>query len=93
MNNAEVAAVFREIAALLEKRKDNWFKIRAYRKAADAIENEPVAVEQLVTEGKLRSIPGIGEAKKITELVTTGHLQYYERIQSETGGIECEQPG
>jgi len=88
MNNAEVAGVFREIAGLLEKRKDNWFKIMAYRKAADAIENQPVSVEQLVAEGKLRSIPGIGEAisGKITELVTTGHLQYYERLQSETGG-------
>ena len=88
MNNAEVAGVFREIADLLEARKESWFKIRAYRKAAEAIENQPVAVEQLVAEGKLKSIPGIGEAisKKITELVTTGHLQFYERLQVETGG-------
>ena len=31
MNNTEIAAVFREIADLLEKKKENWFKIRAYR--------------------------------------------------------------
>ena len=88
MKNTEIAGVFRDIADLLEERKDNWFKIRAYRKAADAIENQPVAVEQLVTDGKLRNITGIGEAiaKKITELVTTGHLQYLERLRAEKGG-------
>ena len=87
MNNTEIAAVFREIADLLEKRKDNWFKIRAYRKAADSIEGQPVAVAKLVAEGRLREIPGVGEAvaRKITELVTTGELGFLERLREEAG--------
>ena len=85
MENSEVVQVFLEIADLLEKKKDNWFKIRAYRKAAGTIEELPVAVEELVAEGKLKEIPGIGEAinKKITELVTTGKLEYLERLKAE----------
>jgi DNA polymerase (family 10) len=85
MNNAEIADVFRDIAALLEKKKENWFKIRAYRKAADSIEGLSVPVGQLVDEGRLEEIPGVGEAitKKITELVTTGNLEYYQRLQVE----------
>ena len=85
MDNAEIAAVFRDIADLLEKKKENWFKIRAYRKAADSIEGLSVPVEQMMTEDGLKEIPGVGEAitKKITELVTTGSLEYYERLKAE----------
>ena len=85
MENAEIAAVFRDIADLLEKKKDNWFKIRAYRKAADSIEVLPVPAGQLVDEERLKEIPGVGEAitRKITELVTTGSLEYYERLKAE----------
>ena len=85
MDNAEIAAVFRDIADLLEKKKENWFKIRAYRKAADSIEGLSVPVEQMVTEDSLKEISGVGEAitKKITELVTTGSLEYYERLKAE----------
>jgi len=85
MDNAEIVAVFRDIATLLEKKKENWFKIRAYRKAADSIERLTVPLEQMVSEGRLKEIPGVGEAitKKITELVTTGNLEYYQRLKAE----------
>ena len=85
MNNAEIAKVFEDIAELLKLKKDNIFKIRAYQKAAHSIEELPVAVEQLVAEGRLKEIPGVGEAikKKITELVTTGRLGFYERLKAE----------
>jgi DNA polymerase (family 10) len=85
MKNAEIAQVFRDIADRLERKKDSWFKIRAYRKAADAVEGLGVPVQELLAEGRLRSVPGVGEAisKKITELVTTGRLEYYERLKAE----------
>ena len=87
MKNSEVARVFQDMAELLELKKENIFKIRAYRKAAQAIECLTVEVEQLAAEGRLREVPGVGEAitKKITELVTTGHLEYYEKLKSESG--------
>ena len=85
MNNLEIAAVFDDIAEMLKLKKDNIFKIRAYQKAARAIEELPVAVAQLVAENRLGEIPGAGEAitRKITELVTTGKLDYYERLKAE----------
>ena len=85
MKNAEIAAIFEDIAHRLELKKDNVFKIRAYRKVARSIEQLPVEVEQLAKEGRLKEVPGAGEAitKKLTELITTGKLQYYEKLKSE----------
>jgi DNA polymerase (family 10) len=86
MKNAEIAAVFADIADRLELKKDNIFKIRAYRKVARSLEQLPVEVEQLVREDRLKEIPGAGEAitKKITELITTGRLEYYEKLKAES---------
>jgi len=85
MKNSEVARVFQDIAALLEVKGENIFKIRAYQKVARSIEHLPVEVEQLVAEDRLQEVPGVGEAitKKITELVTTGKLDYYEKLKAE----------
>lgn len=86
MKNAEIAAVFTDIADLLELKKENIFKIRAYRKVARSIEQLPVEVEQLVKENRIKEIPGAGEAiaKKITEMVNTGRLEYYEKLKAES---------
>ena len=92
MKNSEIAAVFDDIAEILKLKKDNIFKIRAYQKAARTIEKLPVEVAQLVAEDGLREVPGVGEAiaKKITELVATGKLEYYENLKSEfSEGIKC----
>ncbi len=85
MKNSEVVRVFQEIADLLEPKRDNIFKIRAYQKAAKSIGGLPADVEQLAREDRLEEIPGVGEAitKKITELVTTGRLEYYEKLKAE----------
>ena len=85
MNNIEIARVFQDIADLLELKGENPFKIRAYRKVVRSIEHLPVEVEQLVKEDRLKEIPGAGEAiiKKITELVTTGKLDYYEKLKAD----------
>ena len=85
MTNAEIAAVFVDIAARLKAKKENIFKIRAYEKAAGFIMDWPVSIEQLAKEGRLREVPGVGEAisNKITEMVTTGRLEFYEKLKAE----------
>jgi len=85
VKNSEVAWVFKDIAVLLELKRENPFKIRAYQKVARSVEHLPVEVEQLVAEDRLKEVPGAGEAitKKITELVTTGKLDYYEKLKAE----------
>jgi len=85
MKNSEVAKVFEDIADFLELKGEIPFKIRAYQKAVRSIEHLPVELEQLMKEGRLREVPGVGEAiaKKITELLTTGSLEYYEKLRAE----------
>jgi len=85
MKNSEITRVLQDIAVLLELKGENQFKIWAYQRVARSIKHLPVAVEQLVVEDRLKEIPGAGEAitKKITELVTTGKLDYYEKLKAE----------
>ena len=85
MTNAEIAQVFEDIAGILKLRKDNIFKIRAYQKAAGAIRDLTTPVARLAQEGRLKQIPGAGEAiiSKITEMVNTGKLEYLEKLKAE----------
>ena len=85
MTNSEISAMFTEIAEMLKLKKDNIFKIRAYQKAALSIIELQEPLDILVAENRLKEIPGAGEAitKKITELVTTGKLAYYEKLKAE----------
>jgi DNA polymerase (family X) len=85
MTNSEIADIFTDIAVLLKLKKDNIFKIRAYQKVARSINELNVPIEQLVAEDRLAEIPGAGEAitKKISELVSTGRLAYYEKLKAE----------
>lgn len=85
MENSEVARIFRNVADLLEIKGENPYKIRAYRNVARSIKELTVPLTELVAQGKLKEVPGAGEAisKKITELVTTGHLAYYENLATE----------
>ena len=84
MRNAEIVRVFKNIAALLELKGENPFKIRAYQQAAFTLEKLPEDLTRVVWEGRLREVSGVGEAiaAKITELVTTGHLKYYEELKA-----------
>ena len=86
MTNEEIAAVFENIAGLLELKNELVFKILAYQRAARTIDNLPVQLAQYVSEGKdLQQLSSIGEAiaKKIEELITTGNLRYYEELKAE----------
>ena len=86
MNNAQIAQTFETIADLLDLKGEMIFKIRAYQRAASAIESLPVELEQMVKENKeLKEIPGIGDAisKKIQELIATGSLRYYDKLKAE----------
>jgi DNA polymerase (family 10) len=84
MDKDEVAEILVEIGVLLELKGENPFKTRAYANAARTIEslNEPLVV--LVAEKRLGEIKGIGEAleQKITELVETGKLKYYDELKA-----------
>ncbi len=85
MTNADVAAFLRELADILEAQGESVFKVRAYTEAARLFQNLEGDVVTLVKEGKLRSLPGVGEAiaTKVAELVTTGQSSYLARYRSQ----------
>ena len=84
MDKDKVAEILVEIGILLELKGENPFKTRAYSNAARTIESLNEPLEKLIAEERLGEIKGIGEAlqKKITELVTTGRLAYYEELKA-----------
>lgn len=84
MDKQQVAEILVEIGTLLDLKGENPFKTRAYLNAARTIESLNDPLEQLVAEERLGEIKGIGDAlqQKITELVTTGKLVYYDELKA-----------
>lgn len=84
-SNQELAAIFVRIADLLEIKGEVIYKILAYRKAADSLENLARPAADYWQEGKLTDIPGVGKAiaEKIDELYLTGRLGFLERLEEE----------
>ncbi len=82
--NQEVVEVLYEIAQLLET-QGVQFKPRAYQRAAQNIEQLTDDIEKIVAEDRLGTIPGVGDAikDKVTEFVTTGKLEYLEKLRKE----------
>jgi len=84
MDKEDVAGILTEIGTLLELKGENPFKTRAYANAARTIETLNESLAKVVAENRLGEIKGIGEAlqQKITELVTTGKLDYYDKLKA-----------
>ena len=85
-HNADIAAVFEEIADRLEIQGANPFRIRAYRNAARTLGELPQEARALLEKGDdLTRLPGIGDdlAAKIHEIVTTGYCSLLERLRRE----------
>jgi len=84
MDKDQVAEILVEIGTLLELKGENPFKTRAYLNAARTIESLSEPLAKIVAEKRLGQIKGIGQAleKKITELVETGKLAYYDELKA-----------
>jgi DNA polymerase (family 10) len=84
LENSEVAKILYEIADYLEL-QGVAFKPQAYRRAASSIESLEKNIDEYREEGKMRDIPGVGEAieDKVTELITTGKLGYLDKLRAE----------
>lgn len=83
VHNEDVAAVFDEMANLLEIEGDNPFRIRAYRNGARTLRELGRDVGSLVEAGEdLTRLPGIGRnlAEKIHEYLETGHCRALEKL-------------
>lgn len=81
----DVAKVLNEIGTMMELKGENPFKARAYYNGARTVETLTEDIKSLVESGEISNVKGIGEAlsQKITELVTTGELEYYRELKAE----------
>lgn len=86
MDKHQVAAILDEIGTLLELQGESPFRCNAYHNGARAIEQLEEDLATVVREGRLTSVPGIGDTlrEKITTLVTTGKLPYYDDLRKKT---------
>jgi DNA polymerase (family 10) len=84
--NATIAAIFDEIADLLDIQSANAFRVRAYRNAARSIADLGTDVQTWLAQGTpVTDIPGIGAdlAAKIEEIARTGDCEFLKRLQEE----------
>lgn len=84
--NADIAAVFSEIADLLEMEDANPFRVRAYHNAVRTLGEMGRSAKEMVAQHEnLDALPGIGPklAAMITEVVNTGTCAQLERLRQE----------
>ncbi|MDP3882629.1 MAG: hypothetical protein Q8Q48_01075 [Candidatus Staskawiczbacteria bacterium] len=88
--NKTIAKIFREMAGLLEIKGDKalMFKLNAYKKAINILDNLKIDVSEIYKEKGIKGIKelGIGEknAKKIEEFIKKGKIKDFDELKEET---------
>ncbi|MBI2010246.1 MAG: DNA polymerase III, partial [Candidatus Chisholmbacteria bacterium] len=79
MTNKEIAHLLRQMAAALEVKNVDRFRLRAYENAADSIEHETTEIRDIWEQKKLETIPGIGPtlSSHLDELFKTGKVKHF----------------
>jgi DNA polymerase (family X) len=83
MDNISIARLLDETAALLEIDSADPFRIRSYRRAAEAVEQQTTQLATLIDDPKkFLAIPGIGKgmAANIVAVLTTGNVPLREEL-------------
>jgi putative hydrolase len=91
--NVEIAEKLEEAASLLASQGANPFRVRAYRRGAEAVRRLSVpASDILAARGVdgLRELPGIGDslARAIRDLVRLGRLPMLDRLRGEMDPVK-----
>jgi DNA polymerase (family 10) len=86
METARIAQIIDEMGTLLEIQGENPFRCRAYHTAAQSLASLPADLSEMITDGRLREVPGIGETMhaKIVQLATTGQLPAFDELRRQT---------
>ena len=81
--NQQLAALFRSIAELLAAQRANPYRVRAYRRGADALLALDEDVAGMAQRHALEAIDGIGSelSQKIEEFLRTGKILTLETLR------------
>jgi len=85
IRNTEIAAMFEEIADLLELQQANAFRVRAYRNAARTLAAWPEEMADWGAQGRdFDDLPGVGKdlAGKIAEILARGSCEQLDRLRA-----------
>lgn len=85
MEKTDVARVLSQIAAFLELKGENPFRIRAYHSAARAIQGYPGDLREALASGALAELKGVGPATLdiTTEVLATGRSTVLEDLRDQ----------
>ena len=85
MTNAQIAAAFDELADLYELDGAVQYRVLAYRTAAKTVRDAPVSVEQLVRDGRVTELAGIGKTleDKLQTLIETGDTKQAQKLRAQ----------
>ncbi|MCK5161278.1 MAG: DNA polymerase/3'-5' exonuclease PolX [Candidatus Aureabacteria bacterium] len=83
LDKSKLLEVLENIGALMELKKENPFKIRAYLNAVRSLEQFQGSLDDAVKNKELLSIKDIGKgiAEKIEEFFSSGHIKYYDELK------------
>jgi DNA polymerase (family X) len=83
--NPAIADRLESLATLLELAGANPFAARAYRRAASLVRETKAPVAELVRQGRVRELRGIGPSieTRLRELVETGEIAEIEQLERE----------
>jgi DNA polymerase (family 10) len=83
LDNAKMAERLEAFAALLDLAGASYYTARAYRRAAELVRSTPAPVADLVREGRVRELRGIGPGieRRLVELVETGRIAELEELE------------
>ena len=82
MDKKDIIEVLERIGTMMEIKGENPFKIRAYSAGARTLQTMEEDLGEVIEEGRLGDIPGIGKAltEKIETLYATGELEFYDKL-------------
>jgi DNA polymerase (family X) len=85
LDNAAIAGRLEAFASLLELAGSGPYTSRAYRRAADLIRSTPAPIAELVRQGRVRELRGIGPGieRRLQELVETGEIAELQELERE----------
>lgn len=84
-DNQQLIRIFEEIGHYLELQDENPFKVKAYQRAARALEGLERSVGELYRAGQLADLAGFGKAlvEKVGQFLETGQVDLHQRLQAE----------
>jgi DNA polymerase (family X) len=85
VTNAQIAAALDELGDLYELDGAVQYRVLAYRTAARTVREASVSVEQLVRDGRVTELPGIGKTleEKLQVLIDTGDMKQSQKLRAQ----------